>query len=141
MVGSGLILVFDGTCREGNPGVAGSGIAVFERELEVYSAWARRSGRLTNNESEYKALIFGLESCLERDWGGIHVVGDSQLVIRQMQGKYAVHADNLRPLWEKASELAALVDVKTFTWIPREDSRAQRADQLANRALDLCQSR
>jgi len=82
----------------------------------------------TNNIAEYSGLIFLLRDLRDLDRhsprGGAYLVcGDSQLVIRQMTGRYRVHKDHLRALNSEARELAAHIDVK-FREVPREQNKA-----------------
>ncbi len=79
----------------------------------------------SNNIAEYHGLIFLLRRLreIESETGrrGAYVIhGDSQLVIRQMKGRYRVKADHLRALHSQADSLAAQLDV-TFEEIPRTE--------------------
>ena len=62
-------------------------------------------GHGTNNEAEYEGLILGLEAALSAGATTVTVHGDSQLVIRQLEGRYAVKASNLQPLFGKAKRM------------------------------------
>lgn len=64
----------------------------------------------------------------------MHVLMDSQLIVRQMQGQYRVKAANLRRLHQQCKELSAELPHVTFSHVPREDNAA--ADRLANEAID-----
>lgn len=86
----------------------------------------------TSNVAEYLALIAGLAAAVEGCIGCLHVMGDSRLVIRQMQGEWGCHSERLRPLYEKAWDLAREFDRIGFEWIPRE--RNEEADELTRRA-------
>jgi ribonuclease HI len=82
----------------------------------------------TNNIAEYYGLIFLLRHLRDLDRqapgsGAFLVCGDSQLVIRQMTGRYGVHKDHLRALNLEARDLAAHLDVK-FREVPREQNKA-----------------
>lgn len=82
----------------------------------------------TNNIAEYYGLIFLLRHLRDLDRqgprGGAYLVfGDSQLVIRQMTGRYRVHKDHLRVLNAEARDLAAQLDVK-LREVPREQNKA-----------------
>jgi ribonuclease HI len=82
----------------------------------------------TNNIAEYYGLIFLLRHLRDLNQrapkGGAYLVcGDSQLVIRQMTGRYRVHKDHLRALNSEARDLAARLDVK-FREVPREQNKA-----------------
>lgn len=82
----------------------------------------------SNNVAEYTALILLLRRVRETMGSrgapqGVEVLGDSQLVIRQMQGTYRVRERHLVPLWEEARRLASGLPA-SFRWIPREQNRA-----------------
>lgn len=73
----------------------------------------------TNNEMEYIALILGLENCSQ----GSTIYSDSQLVVNQVKGLYAVRSQNLMGFHSKACKL---VDLKraSVQWVPREQNKA-----------------
>ena len=91
-------LYFDG-CSKGNPGRAGAGAVLYDDTgSEVFAESVFVGYRATNNEAEYTGLILGLTEALKRGiTTELLVRGDSQLVIRQMQGKYKVNSPNLVP--------------------------------------------
>lgn len=112
-------------------------------------------GGQTCNTAEYAGLMNGLDLVRQHVLSTslrkgqlttlgctLMVKGDSELVIRQMQGVY--RAEKLSHLHEKASrilsEIENLVDEiqVTFEHIPREKNGA--ADKLANEALDAKRS-
>ena len=81
--------------------------------------------------AEYSALIAGLQEAraLGLAGQGLEVYGDSQLVIRQMEGVYAVNAARIIPLHRHAQQLAIDVGVARWQWIPRDQN--DEADQLS----------
>ena len=85
----------------------------------------------TNNEAEYTGLILGLNEALKQGITELHVCGDSQLVVRQMQGKYKVKSPNLVPLHQCATTLASKFSKIEFEHVYRDKN--QRADALSNR--------
>lgn len=91
-------------------------------------------GEKTNNQAEYLALIAGMEKARELGVKELTVRGDSQLVIRQMEGKYRVKNPNVKPLFEKAKEIERHFDRITYEWIPREKNK--EADSLANLKIE-----
>jgi ribonuclease HI len=90
-------------------------------------------GVRTNNEAEYEALLLLLEEVARRDLQELLVLGDSRLVICQMQGVWKIREERLRELADRARRLALGRSVR-YEWIPREQNA--RADRLSNRALD-----
>ncbi len=92
------------------------------------------SPRATNNVAEYTAAIRALEWLLgQRFRGAVRLIGDSQLVIRQMQGQYQVRAAHLQQYWEQLHHLAERFERVEYVWVPREVN--QRADELTKEAL------
>jgi ribonuclease HI len=91
-------------------------------------------GEATNNVAEYRALLLGIELARELGAAEVELIGDSQLIVRQVRGAYKVKDANLRPL--HARVIAALRDLET--WSIRDVRREQNehADRLVNEALD-----
>jgi ribonuclease HI len=128
-----LVLHVDGGAR-GNPGPAAIGVVVSDPGGIVVDELAERIGIATNNVAEYRAVIRALERASELGAAEVEIVGDSELVARQLTGAYKVKHPALRPLHEQA--LAALRRFET--WDIRTVPRAQNAhaDSLVNAALD-----
>ncbi len=84
--------------------------------------------------AEYVGAIRGLEWLVDQQYRGpVQVRGDSQLVVRQMGGEYAVRTEHLRAYHERLRQLASQFERVEFEWIPREENR--RADELSKRAI------
>ncbi len=130
---SSIIIHTDGASR-GNPGPASIGICVHDTDGNLIDEHARMLGRQTNNFAEYTAVKEALARALER--GAKHVVlrSDSQLLIRQLRGEYAVRSPTLKPLYTSCRSLAEKFESIEFTHVRREENA--RADGLANYALD-----
>jgi ribonuclease HI len=127
------VVYADGASR-GNPGPAAIGAAVFdETGGEVYKV-SRRLGRATNNEAEYQAAIAGLEAALGLGGGDVELRMDSELIIRQLEFRYKVRNERLRPFFNRIIELRNKFDSFSVAHVPREKNK--RADELANLALD-----
>ena len=131
-------LYFDGASR-GNPGLAGAGAVIYEGDTEKYAVTAYVGDNETNNEAEYYGLIIGLQTCLEEGLvGTLRVIGDSQLVIRQMKGMYAVRHPRLVELHAAARELVRRLVVGgcavMYDHVLRGENK--RADELSNRAIE-----
>ncbi|MGH9394356.1 MAG: ribonuclease HI family protein [Terriglobales bacterium] len=129
-----LILHVDGGSR-GNPGPAGYGVVACDAAGAVLERLQAAVGVQTNNFAEYSGLIAGLRYALERGAAEVTVYADSELMVRQMQGRYAVKSANLMPLFEQASELARRLPRFRIEHVRRERNR--EADRLANLAMDL----
>ena len=88
----------------------------------------------TNNVAEYTALIKALEWLVANnlDTNIIKVVGDSKLVISQLQGQFKVKSKRIIPLYRRAKKLKELFKNLEFRLVPREENK--EADGLTNRA-------
>ena len=132
-----LILFTDGGAR-GNPGPAGIGAAITTPELvaqkEYISTYSEYIGEATNNQAEYKALILGLEKCLELEPEELEVRMDSELIVKQLQGKYKVKNPGLAPLFTQAWNKSHRIKKVSFHHIPREQNK--EADRLVNLVVD-----
>lgn len=127
-----LTLQFDGGSR-GNPGPAGYGIVLAAADGTPLVTVGSFIGNATNNVAEYRGLIRGLNEALKLGATRLRVVGDSELVIRQMRGEYKVRNPGLKPLYEQANALAT-----KFASIGFEHTRRHNnglADKLANLAM------
>ena len=124
---------FDGASR-GNPGPAGIGAVIFHNGKEIWAS-CQYIGTKTNNQSEYSALILGLKESVSRDIRNLHVYGDSQLVINQINGIYKVKNPGLQELYQEVQGLKAKFETIAFTHIYRDFNK--RADHLSNMALDV----
>ena len=150
------LLAFDGACR-GNPGPSGAGAVIKEitkipasresRDVSragavVFELASYLGDALTNNESEYLALIAGLRAASELGCADVQVIGDSKLVINQVNNVWQVKKPNLVPLWREARAVIASAPFKdrlSMTHVERE--RNAEADALANAAIELGRSR
>jgi ribonuclease HI len=113
-----------------------SGVAVVVRNAagQILDAASCRLEGMTNNEAEYEALILGLELALARSDPGPTLLSDSQVVIGQLAGQFAVRDRKLAPRHEKAMRLLAHLPGATLAFIPRERNRL--ADALASEAME-----
>jgi len=128
----------DGGSR-GNPGHSGFGVAIYDENKQIVAKLSKYIGIKTNNEAEYSALIDSLTWL--RDNASLHSItnvsffSDSQLMVRQLQGKYKVKAENIKPLFNQAKSLLDSLNLTyQFNDIPREQNSL--ADELANQAMD-----
>ena len=126
----------DGGSR-GNPGPAGIGAVLLDPSQEpptVIGTVSETIGIATNNVAEYQALVSGLE--LAESFGArrIEVRADSQLLIRQLEGRYRVKNAGLQPLYRRAMTLLKAYAEVDLAHVYREDN--VEADALVNLALD-----
>jgi ribonuclease HI len=113
-------------------GNAGTGacsaiLKVGENEYEH----AVKLGEVTNNIAEYKGVILAIEMALHHEVTHLQIYSDSQLIVYQLQGKYKMKNEALRPLRDEAREKALQFDEVEINWIPREQN--SRADALCRR--------
>ncbi len=123
----------DGASR-GNPGEAGFGIHAASTDGRTVAELYGYLGRATNNVAEYQALIHALRWALGRGSDRVEILSDSQLLVRQLEGRYRVKNPGLQPLFREASGLKARFERIAIRHVPREENR--EADALANRAVD-----
>ncbi|MHB1391002.1 MAG: Nif3-like dinuclear metal center hexameric protein [Thermoleophilia bacterium] len=126
-------LYVDGGSR-GNPGPAGIGAVLRDAAGETLEELASYIGDATNNVAEYQALIAGLEMSLDRGVRQLSVFSDSELIVRQVSGRYKVKNEGLRPYYLQAKSLLARLEEFELNSIPRESNA--HADRLVNQALD-----
>ena len=123
----------DGASR-GNPGPAAYAVILRGPDGAKIAEIAKRIGRETNNVAEYYGLVAALDYAAAHSIQALRVRSDSELLVRQMQGRYRVKNADLQPLHERALKLARGLDYFVIEHIPRE--RNSDADELANVALD-----
>jgi ribonuclease HI len=128
-----LTLEFDGGSR-GNPGPAGIGVVIRAQDGTPVVTLGRYIGKATNNIAEYRALITAMEEAKKLGAKRIKIRGDSELVVRQMNGIYRVKHPDLIPLHRQAKELLASFDEATIDHNYREKN--ELADRLGNLAMD-----
>jgi ribonuclease HI len=128
-----LVINVDGGAR-GNPGPAAIGVVVSDADGDVIDELAEPIGMTTNNVAEYRALLRGIEWARGLGADELEIVGDSELVARQVSGTYKVKHPAMKPLYEEAmAALGSFADWRIRT-VPRSENA--RADELVNRALD-----
>ena len=128
-----LRLHVDGASR-GNPGEAGFGVHVTGDDGSEVASLYGYIGKATNNVAEYQALLHGLRFALGRGASRVEVFSDSELLVRQVEGRYRVKSPGLQPLHREAKSLLARFARARVVHVPRE--RNLEADALANRAVD-----
>ena len=123
----------DGGAR-GNPGPAGYGALLQDEDGVVLAQLSEFLGNRTNNYAEYSGLLGCLQWALDHNRSRLRVISDSELMVKQIQGKYKVNSPDLRPLWEEARRRIAQLDRFEISHALRHKNKA--ADQLANDAMD-----
>ncbi|HEY1198986.1 MAG TPA: ribonuclease HI [Thermoplasmata archaeon] len=130
---------FDGSCQPpGGGGVAGWGFVIEGPGLrfeECGLATRPYSPHSTNNVAEYVGAIRALEQLRSIGYSDEVVVeGDSQLVVRQMNGEYEVRAEHLKAYHDRLGQLVRSFRKVEFRWVPREENTV--ADALSKRAVE-----
>lgn len=126
-------LQFDGGSK-GNPGKGGSGSCLFDHDgREVWNKYTYIGDFVTNNVAEYSGLIEGLKYIIERNIDCVRIEGDSQLIVKQINGEYQVKNEQLKICHKETMSLLAKIKTYSINWIPRD--RNARADELSNIAM------
>jgi probable phosphoglycerate mutase len=123
----------DGGSR-GNPGPSGYGAVVEDAKGRVVAELSEFLGNQTNNYAEYHGLLAVLRWAVENRAKYLRVVSDSELMVKQMQGKYKVNSPGLRPLWEEARKMSRRLEGFEMRHTLRGGNK--EADRLANEAMD-----
>jgi ribonuclease HI len=128
-----VVVHVDGGAR-GNPGPAAAACVISAPDGQTLAEHALLLGHTTNNVAEYRALLLGLEHARELGADDVEVIGDSELIAKQVLGQYKVKNAAMKPLHGEA--LAAFAHFPK--WSIRTVPRAQNADAdaLVNAALD-----
>ena len=128
---------FDGATQP-NPGEMGMGVSIVNnQQQEIDWGYAYKSHG-TNNEAEYLSLILLLRQSLHYGVTELNCYGDSKLVIEQVNGKWSVSKDTLKPLHAKVVSLASHFEKISFSWIARDKNK--RADELSRLGIEYKKS-
>jgi ribonuclease HI len=128
-----LVVNVDGGAR-GNPGPAAIGAVVQRPGGEVLEERGERIGTATNNVAEYRALLLGIERAAELGASELELIGDSELIVRQVKGEYKVKDATLRELHAKVKQALQPFESWSIRHVRREHNA--EADRLVNQVLD-----
>jgi|SRR5690242_9543332 len=123
----------DGGAR-GNPGPAGFGVYICDAAGVPIKQISEYLGHKTNNFAEYSALLAALQFAVDNHHRALKVISDSQLMVRQMTGRYRVSSPDLKRLYERARALVRQLDRFSIEHVLRAQNK--QADRLANEAMD-----
>lgn len=123
----------DGGAR-GNPGPAGFGALIQDHHGNILAELSEFLGIRTNNVAEYSGLLAVLQYALDHHHPRLRVVSDSELMVKQIQGKYKVNSPDLKPLWQEARNRIARLEGFEISHALRHKNKD--ADRLANEAMD-----
>src|SRR5215470_3816038 len=128
-----LIAHIDGGAR-GNPGPAGYGVVITDQSGHKVGALHEYLGHQTNNYAEYSGLLAALAYALKHGPRALKVVGDSELLVKQIRGEYKVRSPLLMELYQQAKQM-----IRQLEWFSIQHTLRggnQEADRLANLAMD-----
>ena len=123
----------DGGSR-GNPGPAGYGVVITDHQRQKIAGLSEYLGHQTNNYAEYSGLLAALDYALQHGHKALKVVGDSELLVKQIRGEYKVKSPALQDLYQRARQMIAKLDWFSIQHVLREKNH--EADRLANLAMD-----
>jgi ribonuclease HI len=122
-------LFFDGSsCGKGG----GVGILLISPRGEIFEFAIPIQPTVTNNQAEYEALLGGLLYLREVEAVSVEIYGDSELVIKQLNGQYECKSDTLRNYYEECREILKSFRLVILHHIPREHN--EKANRLAQSA-------
>ncbi len=127
-----VVIFTDGTA-EPNPGPAAIGATIKDEQGKLITAISQGIGQATNNQAEYRAVIAALENAIRLGANQVDIYSDSELVVRQINGRYRVKNVALKPLYQQVKQLQSQFKGFTITHIPRQQNI--EADSLASKAL------
>jgi len=128
-----LIAHVDGGSR-GNPGPSGYGVVITDQAGRKIAGLSEYLGHQTNNYAEYQGLLAALDYALEHAHKALKVVGDSELLVKQIRGEYKVKSPALLELYQRARKMIGQLDWFSIQHVLREKN--MEADRLANAAMD-----
>ncbi len=139
-----VILYFDGASRNNPRGPSGCGFHMVE--MDEHGADGKRTvahgskflgHNVSNNEAEYIGLICGLKRLRCRndiEVDHLYIRGDSEIIIKQLQGEYRVRSARLKPYY---NEVMSLLQNLNYTAKHIDRSKNHQADSHANRAIRI----
>ena len=129
-----IIVNVDGASK-GNPGEAGIGVAVFDKDLNIVHESCEYIGAATNNVAEYKALILGAKLAIKFNANNTLFKSDSELMVKQIMGEYRVKNIQLKSLYSEVQSLLGKLPEWEIKHVPREENK--EADLLANKGVEI----
>ncbi|OGN88605.1 MAG: hypothetical protein A2158_01525 [Chloroflexi bacterium RBG_13_46_14] len=126
-------MIYTDGMAEPNPGPGAIGVVIQNQQGETVTTISRAVGRVTNNQAEYMAVIAALEKAVSLGFDEVEIRADSELIVRQINGRYRVKNADLKLLYQKVIELKSRFKSFTITHIPRNLNK--EADKLAGEAV------
>ena len=128
-----FIIYTDGGSR-GNPGPAGCGAVIYDEDKNIVTEISEFIGAATNNQAEYKAVVFAIKKAQEFEVDFLDFYLDSELVVKQLNREYKVKNKELAPLFVQIYNAIFKFKKVNFSHVRREFNK--EADKLANLAMD-----
>ena len=128
-----IVVNVDGGAR-GNPGPAAIAAVISTPEGEVLEEHGERIGSATNNVAEYRALLLGIRRAAELGAEEVELVGDSELIVRQVDGRYKVKDAAMKELHAEVKRALEPFSAWSIRHVRRESNA--EADRLVNQVLD-----
>lgn len=128
-----MVAYIDGGSR-GNPGPAGYGVRIEDKDGTLVEELHGALGVATNNVAEYHGLLAALTWAADHELLALKIRSDSELLVKQMLGVYRVKNPGLQPLYQRARSLVSRIGRVGFQHVRRELNT--EADRLANKAMD-----
>jgi len=127
-----VVINTDGA-SQGNPGPSAIGAIIKDEQGRVITSISQSIGRATNNQAEYRALIAALKEANRLSARQVDISLDSELVVRQVTGRYRVKKASLKPLYQQVKQLLNQFESFTIAHIPGQENT--EAHNLASIAL------
>ncbi len=125
----------DGGSR-GNPGPSALGVVIRDGDEILLEYYEKLKGKQTNNYAEYMGLIRSLQLAQKFTTSELTCILDSELIVKQLLGEYAVKSPKLKPLFLKVQKLQENFKKVIYKHVPRKNKHQKMADWLVNKALD-----
>ena len=130
---SSLTMYIDGAST-GNPGPSGIGVVIFDQDDRQVGKVSAYVGKGTNDYAEYTALIRALKIALYFNTRKLNIRTDSELIVKQLSGEYKVKTNNIKRLYETASELMSKIEKCKIEHVSRIFN--EKADYLAKKGSE-----
>ena len=125
----------DGGAR-GNPGPGAIGVLIREEE-NILTMYSQKIGDyVTNNIAEYEGLIKALELAEKHTKKEVTCILDSELIVKQIRGKYRVKNPRLLELFLKVQKLQEKFEKIRYLHVSRWNNFQRIVDELLNEELD-----
>lgn len=121
-------------CSRGNPGPSGVGYHIVGANGAVLACGGEFIGFATSRVAEYYALKAGCEKAIELGLKSVRFVGDSLMMINQMNGVYKVKNRDVMGIYNDIKDLLGNFEACAFVHVAREHNT--KADEQANLAVD-----